>query len=164
MRTHIFTEAERGTLNLWLSGTLTRAESPFLHTTLGRLRRSEKGLIQDLRLLTLALRRLHHAPKLRRRTADMETTLALAPIPIHTPEDQTQTYIRLIQPFNEAQKIANDRGTPTEERLRAAELAARIGAALTGTGEDKPEHLINQLENLKQRTTKKKPDSEPSNS
>ena len=59
MRTYIFTEAERDALHRWLSGTLTRAESPLLHTTLGRLRRSEKQLIQDLRLLTLALRRLH---------------------------------------------------------------------------------------------------------
>ena len=59
MRTYIFTEAERDALHRWLSGAMTREESPLLHTTLGRLRRSEKQLIQDLRLLTLALRRLH---------------------------------------------------------------------------------------------------------
>jgi hypothetical protein len=159
MRTHIFTDAERDALHRWLSGTLKREESPLLHTNLGRLRRSEKPLIQDLRLLTLALRRLHNAPKLRRRTADTETTLALAPIPIQPPEDQKRTYIRLIQPFNEAQKIANNRQTPTEDRLGAAELAARIGATLTGAGDDKPDHLIDQLEDLKQRTTKKNPDS-----
>ena len=153
MRTYIFTEAERDALHRWLSGNLTRAESPLLHTTLGRLRRSEKQLIQDLRLLTLALRRLHLTPKLRRRTADMETTLTLAPISIHTPENQTQTYIKLIQPFNEAQSIANDQETTTENRLRAIELAAKIGTALTGISEDKPDHLINQLEKLKQHTT-----------
>jgi hypothetical protein len=154
MRTHIFTEAEREALHRWLSGTLTRAESPLLHTTLGRLRRSEKGLIQDLRLLTLALKRLHLTPKLRRRKEDMETTLTLAPIPIHTPEDQKRTYIKLIQPFNEAQTIANDQETTTENRLRATELAAKIGIALIGISEDKPDYLINQLENLKQRTTR----------
>lgn len=152
MRTHIFTEAERDALHRWLSGTLTRAESPFLHTTLGRLRRSEKGLIQDLRLLTLALRRLHLTPKLRRRRNDMETTLTLAPIPIQTPEDQKRTYIKLIQPFNEAQTIANDQETATENRLRAIELAAKIGVALMGISEDKPDYLINQLEKLKQHT------------
>jgi hypothetical protein len=149
MRTHIFTDAERDVLHRWLSGTLTRGESPFLHTTLGRLRRSEKTLIQDLRLLTLALRRLHLAPKLRRRTDDMDTTLALAPIPIHPPEDQKRTYIKLIQPFNEAQSIANDQETTTENRLRATELAARIGAALAGADEDEPDELVNQLEKLK---------------
>ena len=106
MRTYIFTEAEREALHLWLSGTMTRAESPLLHTTLGRLRRSEKQLIQDLRLLTLALRRLRLAPKLRRSPEDTETTLTLAPVPIHTSEEQTRTYIKLIQPFNEAQSIA----------------------------------------------------------
>jgi len=154
MRTYIFTEAERDALHRWLSGAMTREESPLLHTTLGRLRRSEKQLIQDLRLLTLALRRLHLTPKLRRRPEDMETTLTLAPVPIHTPEDQKRTYIKLIQPFNEAQKIANDQQTTTENRLRAIELAAKIGAALTGTGADKPDHLINQLESLKQHTAR----------
>ena len=153
MRTYIFTEAEREALHQWLAGTLPRRESTLLHTTLGRLRRSEKPLIQDLRLLTLAMRRLHLTPKLRRRTADMETTLTLAPIPIHTSENQTQTYIKLIQPFNEAQSIANDQETTTENRLRAIELAAKIGIALTGISEDKPDHLINQLEKLKQHTT-----------
>jgi hypothetical protein len=153
MRTHIFTDAERDALHRWLSGTLTREESTLLHTTLGRLRRSEKGLIQDLRLLTLALRRLHLTPKLRRRTADMETTLTIAPVPIHTPEDQKRTYIKLIQPFNEAQTIANDQQATTENRLRAIELAAKMGAALTGISEDEPDYLINQLEKLKQHTT-----------
>jgi hypothetical protein len=155
MRTHIFTEAEREALHRWLSGTLTRGESPLLHTTLGRLRRSEKQLIQDLRLFTLALRRLHLTPKLRKRRDDMETTLALAPIPIHTPENQTKTYIKLIQPFNEAQSIANDQETTTENRLRAIELAAKIGIALIGISEDKPDYLINKLEKLKQHTTRK---------
>ena len=150
MRTHVFTEVERDALHRWLSCTLTRGESPLLHTTLGRLRRSEKTLIRDLRLLTLALRRLHLAPKLRRRTDDMDTTLALSPIPIHPPGDQKRTYIKLIQPFNEAQRIANDQETTTENRLRATELAARIDAALIGTSEDKPDHLIDQLEKLKQ--------------
>ena len=84
----------------------------------------------------------------------METTLTLAHIPIHTPEDQKRTYIKLIQPFYEAQKIANDGQTTTETRLRAIELAAKIGAALTGTGVDKPDHLINQLESLKQHTAR----------
>ena len=154
MRTYIFTEAERDALHRWLSGTLTRAESPLLHTTLGRLRRSEKQLVQDLRLLTLALRRLHLTPKLRRRPEDMGTTLTLAPVPIHIPGDQKRTYIKLIQPFSEAQTIANDPQTATENRLRAIELAAKIGAALIGVGEDKPDHLINQLEKLKQRTAR----------
>ena len=84
----------------------------------------------------------------------METTLTLAPVPINTPEDQKRTYIKLIQPFNEAQTIANDQRTTTENRLRAIELAAKMGAALTGTNEDKPDHLINQLEKLKQRTAR----------
>jgi hypothetical protein len=159
MRTYIFTDAEREALSRWLTGALTREESPILHTTLGRLRRSEKPLLQDIRLLTLAIRRLHHTPRLRRRTADTETTLAIAPIPIRTPEDRT--YIRLIQPLNEAQKIANDPQIPTETRLRATELAAKIGTALTGAGEEQPDQLIDQLEGLKQRTAKKNTDSEP---
>jgi hypothetical protein len=54
------------------------------------------------------MRRLHLTPKLRRRRDDRETTLTLAPIPINASEDQTKTYIKLIQPFNEAQSIAND--------------------------------------------------------
>jgi hypothetical protein len=153
MRTHIFTEAEREALHQWLSGTLTREESPLLHTTLGLLRRSEKQIIQDLRLFTLALRRLHLTPKLRKRREDMETALAVAPIPIHTPENQIKTYIKLIQPFNEAQSIANDQETTTENRLRAIELAAKIGRALIDLSEDKPDYLINQLEKLKQHTT-----------
>ena len=150
MRTHIFTDAERDALHRWLSGTLTRADSPLLHTTLGRLRRSEKRLIRDIRLFTLALRRLRLAPKLRRRADDMDTTLNLAPIPIHPPRDQIRSYIRLIRPFHEAQSMANDPEAATERRLRATELAARIGAALTGTGEDEPDELVNQLEKLKQ--------------
>jgi len=150
MRTHIFTDAERDALHRWLSGTLTRADSPLLHTTLGRLRRSEKRLIQDIRLLTLALRRLRLQPKLRRRPDDMDTTLSLAPIPIHPPRDQKRTYISLIRPFHEAQAMANDQEAAAGRRLRAAELAARIGAALTGTGEDEPDELVNQLEKLKQ--------------
>ena len=150
MRTHIFTDAERDALHRWLSGTLTRADSPLLHTTLGRLRRSEKRLIQDIRLLTLALRRLRLQPKLRRRPDDMDTTLSLAPIPIHPPRDQKRTYISLIRPFHEAQTMANNPEAAAGRRLRAAELAARIGAALTGTGKDEPDELVNQLEKLKQ--------------
>lgn len=150
MRTYIFTEAEREALHRWLSGALNRTDSPFLHTTLGRLRRSEKHLIRDIRLFTLAARRLHLAPKLRRRTDDMDTTLNLAPIPIHPPQDQIRAYITLIQPLNEAQTIANDQEESTKRRLRAAELAARMGAALIGKNGDEVGHLINQLEKLKQ--------------
>lgn len=155
MRTYIFTEAERKVLHQWLSGTLAREESPLLHTTLGRLRRSERQIIQDLRLFTLALRRLHLIPKLRKRREDMETTLALAPIPIHTPENQIRTYIKLIRPFREAQSIANDQEATTENRLRAIELAAKIGRALIDISEDKPDYLINQLEKFKKHTTQK---------
>ena len=150
MRTHIFTDAERDALLRWLSGTLARADSPLLHTTLGRLRRSEKRLIQDIRLLTLALRRLRLQPKLRRRPDDMDTTLSLAPIPIHPPRDRIITYISLIRPFHEAQTMANDRDAATGRRLKAIELAARIGAALAGAGEDEPDELVDQLEKLKQ--------------
>jgi len=149
MRTYIFTDAEHDALLGWLSGTLTRADSPLLHTTLGRLRRSQKRLTTDIRLLTLALRRLRLTPKLRRRADDMDTTLSLAPILIHPPRDQTRAYISLIRPFYEAQTIANNQEAAAGRRLRAVELAARIGAALTGTGEDEPDELINQLEKLK---------------
>jgi hypothetical protein len=149
MRTHIFTDAERDALHRWLSGTLNRADSPLLHTTLGRLRRSEKRLIQDIRLFTLALRRLRLAPKLRRRPDDMDATLSLAPILIHPPRDRIITYISLIRPFYEAQTMANDHEATTGRRLKAIEMAARIGAALAGAGEDEPDELVDQLEKLK---------------
>ena len=155
MRTYIFTENERKALHQWLSGAIARQESTLLHTTLGRLRRSEKQLIQDIRLLTIALRRLHHTPKLRRRREDTDTILTIAPIPIQPTETELHSYVKLIQPFNEAQSISNDEERTTETRLRAVELAAKIGIALIGISEDKPDHLINQLEKLKQRTTRK---------
>ncbi len=150
MRTYIFTEAEREALHNWLSGTLKRTDSPLLHTTLGRLRRSEKNLISDIRLFTLTARRLHLAPKLRRRTDDMDTTINLAPIPIHPTPDRVRAYITLIKPLNEAQTIANDKTEPTMRRLRATELAARMGAALINKTRDNHKHLVKQIEKLKQ--------------
>ena len=159
MRTYIFTEAERKALHQWLSGRLAREESALLHTTLGRLRRAESQLIQEFWLFTLVLRRLQLTPKLRRRRGEMDTALALSPIPIHIPDSQIYTYIKLIQPFNEAQSTANDEEAPTEIRLKAVELAAKIGRALTGASEAKPETLKNKLEELKQQLQEGSSDS-----
>jgi len=89
----------------------------------------------------------------------METTIAI--IPIRPTEDQKRTYIRLIQAINKVQKIVNNHQTPTENRLRATELAARIGVTLMDAGEEQPDHLINKLKDIKQRTAKKNTDSEP---
>jgi hypothetical protein len=91
----------------------------------------------------------------------MDATLSLAPMPIHPPRDQIIAYIRLIRPFYEAQSMANDQDAATGRRLKAIELAARIGAALTGAGEDEPDELVNQLEKLKQEPASKGNSSNP---
>jgi hypothetical protein len=79
----------------------------------------------------------------------MDATLSLAPILIHPPRDRIITYISLIRPFYEAQTMANDQKATTGRRLKAIEMAARIGAALAGAGEDEPDELVDQLEKLK---------------
>ena len=50
-----------------------------------------------------------------------------------------------------------DEKAPIEAHLRAVELVTKISRSLIGIGEDKPDTLINQLEEIKQHKPRKEP-------
>jgi len=148
MRSYIFTESEKEVLYKWLSGRLHREDSALLHTTLGRLRRSESNLIKEFRLFTLAVKRLHLSPKIRTREGDLDRSLAIL-ISMHIPKTRLLSYVKLAKSLSDAQKIANDSNITTEHRLSAAKIAAEISTALIGAKEEKYERLEAALEELK---------------
>ncbi len=149
MRSYIFTQSEKEVLYEWLKGGLHREESALLHTTLGRLRRNESKLLDELRLLILATRRLHSSPKIRRREGDRDTTLTINPIKVHVANLTPPTYVKLIELFLDAQRIANNHRIAPKHRLTATKIAAEIGSALTGTDEKRHHELVAELEELK---------------
>ncbi|MFA5869342.1 MAG: hypothetical protein WC941_06540 [Candidatus Bathyarchaeia archaeon] len=130
MNTHIFTEREHAILARWIGGAATREDSTHLHVTLNRLRANEKRLTYQVKFYTLALRRLHHG-RLRHRPEDLQTTLALAPIPLKA--RSIAAYTLLTPRLRAAQQEANEPTLDAQHRLDAAREAITIAMEMTRT-------------------------------
>ncbi|MBW1669513.1 MAG: hypothetical protein JRJ66_16000 [Deltaproteobacteria bacterium] len=126
MRSYIFTRREREALLHWFSGTLHRDQDTLLHTLLNRLTKNRQNLIQDIRLFTLAQRKLG-----RRRLRDRRTqiTLAVAPIPVPVKPDRT---VFLVQRLRHELEQANDPDKAPRQRLEAAAKAIETAQAMLG--------------------------------
>ena len=124
MRSYIFTRREREALFHWFGGTLHRDQDTLLHTLLNRLTKNRQNLIQDIRLFTLAQRKLG-----RRRLRDRRTqiTLTIAPIPIKA--DRT---IFLVQRLRDELEQANDPDKTPKKRLEAAAKAIKTARVIQG--------------------------------
>ena len=126
MRSYIFTRREREALLHWFSGTLHRDQDTLLHTLLNRLTKNRQNLIQDIRLFTLAQRKLG-----RRRLRDRRTqiTLAVAPIPVPVKPDRT---VFLVQRLRDELEQANDPDKTPKKRLEAAAKAIKTARVIQG--------------------------------
>ncbi len=124
MRTYIFTRREREALFHWFGGTLHRDQDTLLHTLLNRLTKNRQTLIQDIRLFTLAQRKLGTRRLRDRRT---QITLTIAPIPIKA--DRT---IFLVQRLRDELEHANDPDKTPKKRLEAAAQAIKTARVIQG--------------------------------
>ena len=123
MNTHIFTDREKEPLGDWMTGRQDRNSNSHLHVTLNRLRKNEKQLTDDIKFLSLALRRLH-LQNLRSRPDDLETTLTLLPIQLTAKGIPSYT-ISLLE-IRKALRVANDLSLSTSDRLEAAIVALEV--------------------------------------
>jgi len=126
MRSYIFTRREREALLHWFSGTLHRDQDTLLHTLLNRLTKNRQNLIQDIRLFTLAQRKLGTRRLRDRRT---QITLTIAPIPIPIKADRT---IFLVQRLRDELEQANDPDKTPKKRLEAAAQAIKTARVIQG--------------------------------
>jgi len=124
MRTYIFTRREREALFHWFGGTLHRDQDTCLHTLLNRLTKNRQNLIQDIRLFTLAQRKLGMRRLRDRRT---QITLTIAPIPIPVKPDRT---VFLVQRLRHELEQANDPDKTPKQRLKAAAQAIKTAQAI----------------------------------
>jgi len=126
MRTYIFTRREREALFHWFGGTLHRDQDTLLHTLLNRLTKNRQTLIQDIRLFTLAQRKLGTRRLRDRRT---QITLTIAPILIPIKADRT---IFLVQRLRDELEQANDPDKTPKKRLEAAAQAIKTARVIQG--------------------------------